>query len=120
MQRTILFSVTSVVHFGQTMTTIAARSIESTPEVTMMTDHNFPSRLYMFLEVVETYDLSHVASWQPHGRGFRIHNPKAFVKITTPRCVKQVLPHSNTFGFEYCMHNVSNPTFCLSSMFLTD
>lgn len=50
----------------------------------MMTDHNFPSRLYTFLEVVETYDLSHVASWQPHGRGFRIHNPKVFVKITTP------------------------------------
>lgn len=67
------------------MATPNAKNVESPHDALRMADHNFPSRLYRFLEEVEVYGSSHIASWQPHGRGFRIHKPKVFVKITAPR-----------------------------------
>ena len=48
-------------------------------------DKNFPARLYRFLEMVEIHDISHIVSWQPNGRSFRVHKPKEFVKLSEPR-----------------------------------
>ena len=70
--------------------TIAATALSRSQE-SPCTDKNFPSRLYRFLNLVESYDLSHIASWQPHGRCFRIHNPKEFVNLTEPRYVNLFL-----------------------------
>lgn len=66
--------------------TLAATATSRSQE-TPCSDKNFPSRLFRFLNLVESYDLSHIASWQPHGRCFRIHNPKEFVNLTEPRYV---------------------------------
>ena len=76
------------------MTTPTSRDYDSAQEAAAVTtDHNnnFPSRLHHFLDVVDEYHLSHIASWLPHGRGFRIHDPKAFVTITAPRFVAAVV-----------------------------
>ena len=76
------------------MTTPTSRDYDSAQEAAAVTtDHNnnFPSRLHHFLDVVDEYHLSHIASWLPHGRGFRIHDPKAFVTITAPRFVVAVV-----------------------------
>jgi hypothetical protein len=40
----------------------------------------FPGRLYKMLRCVEAEGMSHIVSWQPHGRCFVIHKPKEFVK----------------------------------------
>jgi hypothetical protein len=41
--------------------------------------HNtFPYKLYSMLERVEDEGLSHIVSWQPHGRCFVVHQPKEF------------------------------------------
>jgi HSF-type DNA-binding len=42
----------------------------------------FPLRLYRLLHDVEEYHLCHVASFQPDGRSFRIHNRMEFTSAT--------------------------------------
>lgn len=42
----------------------------------------FPLKLYRFLHEEEEYHLSHIASFQPDGRSFRIHNRIEFVTAT--------------------------------------
>jgi HSF-type DNA-binding len=38
----------------------------------------FPTKLYEMIEKVETQGLSHVVSWQPHGRCFKVHDMPTF------------------------------------------
>ena len=43
-------------------------------------DHSFPVRLHYCLEEMERVGLSHIISWQPHGRCFVVHNKERFIK----------------------------------------
>jgi len=45
---------------------------------------NFPERLHYILNEMEKDGLQHVATWQPHGRCFIVHDPKYFSKEILP------------------------------------
>ena len=45
----------------------------------------FPQKLHGVLEQAEANGFAHVISWQPHGRCFMIHKPKAFVAQVMPK-----------------------------------
>jgi HSF-type DNA-binding len=45
----------------------------------------FPERLHVALTDLEQQGLSHIVSWQPHGRAFRVHKRDAFVEKILPR-----------------------------------
>ncbi|KAG7368754.1 HSF-type DNA-binding protein [Nitzschia inconspicua] len=53
------------------------------------TSPTFPMKLHSVLERVEAEGLSHIVSWQPHGRCFCIHKPKEFVEIILPTYLRQ-------------------------------
>ena len=38
----------------------------------------FPTKLYEMIDEIETQGLSHVVSWQPHGRCFKVHQMSTF------------------------------------------
>ncbi|CAB9496764.1 shock factor protein [Seminavis robusta] len=42
-------------------------------------EQSFPMKLHYLLNDLEQDGLSHIVSWQPHGRCFVVHNQKAFV-----------------------------------------
>jgi hypothetical protein len=46
--------------------------------------NSFPYKLYDMLERVEAEGLSHIVSWQPHGRCFVVHKPNEF-KLLLPK-----------------------------------
>jgi HSF-type DNA-binding len=41
----------------------------------------FPMKLYEMIEQMESDGMSHVLSWQPHGRCFLVHEPHVFKKM---------------------------------------
>jgi HSF-type DNA-binding len=41
---------------------------------------NFPDQLHYILSEIENDGLSHVVSWQPHGRCFKVHDQKLLVE----------------------------------------
>lgn len=45
----------------------------------------FPLRLHEMLADLEREGLSYMASWQPHGRCFAVHNQSEFVKHVLPK-----------------------------------
>ena len=45
----------------------------------------FPHKVHKMLSDVETSGLSHIVSWQPHGRCFSVHNPAEFTSQILPR-----------------------------------
>jgi HSF-type DNA-binding len=47
-------------------------------------DRNFPVKLHYMLSELEKEGLSHVVSWQPHGRCFLVHDHKEFVERILP------------------------------------
>jgi HSF-type DNA-binding len=47
----------------------------------------FPSQLYAMLEEVEVDGMTHVVSWQPHGRAFKVHRREQFVEHVLPMYV---------------------------------
>jgi hypothetical protein len=47
-------------------------------------ESNFPERLHYLLGEMEKDGLQHVASWQPHGRCFLIHDQKYFAEKILP------------------------------------
>eukprot|EP00580_Thalassiosira_gravida_P016178 CAMPEP_0201657556 /NCGR_PEP_ID=MMETSP0494-20130426/764_1 /ASSEMBLY_ACC=CAM_ASM_000839 /TAXON_ID=420259 /ORGANISM="Thalassiosira gravida, Strain GMp14c1" /LENGTH=470 /DNA_ID=CAMNT_0048134421 /DNA_START=181 /DNA_END=1593 /DNA_ORIENTATION=- len=49
----------------------------------------FPTKLHVMLSRVEDGGLSHVVSWQPHGRCFVVHEPKEFVMKVMPLYFRQ-------------------------------
>jgi hypothetical protein len=65
---------------------------------------SFPIKLHAILDQVEEDGLSHVISWQPHGRCFVIHNPKEFTDHVMPKYFRQTKLTSfqrqlNLYGF---------------------
>ena len=50
---------------------------------------SFPTKLHTILDQVEADGLSHIISWQPHGRCFIIHKPKEFADYVMPRYFRQ-------------------------------
>ena len=49
----------------------------------------FPLKLHQMLDDVDKDGLSHIVSWQPHGRCFVVHLPKVFVAKIMPKYFKQ-------------------------------
>ena len=49
-----------------------------------VSDRNFPVKLHFMLNELEADGLSHIVSWQPHGRCFLVHKQDAFVKQILP------------------------------------
>jgi len=65
----------------------------------------FPLKLHAVLLQVEVDGLSHIVSWQPHGRCFVIHKPKEFVDLVMPQYFRQTKLTSfqrqlNLYGFQ--------------------
>ena len=84
-------------------------AVTETENTTNMHQHHdtFPYKLYQMLDIItkENSDLTQIISWQPHGRAFVIHKPKAFVDEVLPRFFKQSKLTSfqrqlNLYGFE--------------------
>jgi hypothetical protein len=53
------------------------------------TAQSFPMKLHSLLERVEVEGLSHIISWQPHGRCFCIHQTKEFAERVLPTHLRQ-------------------------------
>jgi HSF-type DNA-binding len=47
-------------------------------------DQNFPVKLHYILSELERDGLSHIVSWQPHGRCFVVRDQKEFVERVLP------------------------------------
>lgn len=47
-------------------------------------ESNFPHRLHYVLDELEKDGMSSIASWQVHGRAFRVHNRDRFTKEVLP------------------------------------
>jgi hypothetical protein len=65
---------------------------------------SFPIKLHTILDQVEADGLSHIISWQPHGRCFVIHKPKEFAEFIMPGYFRQTKLTSfqrqlNLYGF---------------------
>ena len=65
---------------------------------------SFPIKLHNILDQVEADGLSHIISWQPHGRCFVIHKPKEFADFIMPGYFRQTKLTSfqrqlNLYGF---------------------
>lgn len=64
----------------------------------------FPLKLHELLEKAEEENLTHIVSWQSHGRAFVVHDPKTFVRHLMPRQV--VNENSQTaVSHQRCYHN---------------
>jgi len=64
----------------------------------------FPEKLHYMLSQVDGEGVSHIVSWQPHGRCFIVHKPQQFVQDVMPRFFKQTKLTSfqrqlNLYGF---------------------
>jgi hypothetical protein len=47
-------------------------------------DSKFPERLHYVLSEMEKDGLQHIASWQPHGRCFVVHDQELFTEKILP------------------------------------
>jgi HSF-type DNA-binding len=47
-------------------------------------DQNFPVKLHYMLTELKEDGLSHIVSWQPHGRCFLVHDRKEFAERILP------------------------------------
>jgi hypothetical protein len=54
---------------------------------------HFPERLFEMLQQVEELGISHIVSWQPHGRSFLVHRPREFVSQVMPKYVLPTWQH---------------------------
>ena len=69
----------------------------------------FPVILHRLLHNMEELDMEHIASWQPHGRAFAVHDLDAFERQVIPRFYKQSRFSSfqrqlNKYGFNRLVH----------------
>jgi hypothetical protein len=48
-------------------------------------ESNFPEKLHYVLSEMEKDGLQHIASWQPHGRCFIVHDRKLFAEQILPK-----------------------------------
>jgi hypothetical protein len=49
----------------------------------------FPWKLHQLLEDAETHGNTHVVSWLPGGKAFKVHNPTEFYEQIMPHYFKQ-------------------------------
>lgn len=49
----------------------------------------FPLKLHLMLDNANAEMFEDIVSWQPHGRCFKVHEPKKFVEIVMPRWFNQ-------------------------------
>lgn len=71
---------------------MSSSSVPSPPAAApsrVLSSSSFPAKLLLLLQSVEDEHLSHIVSWQPHGRSFMVHNPKEFQKKILPRFFRQ-------------------------------
>ncbi|KAL9186511.1 hypothetical protein ACHAXT_005749 [Thalassiosira profunda] len=67
---------------------------------------SFPVKLHRILEEADARGESHIISWQPHGRAFRIHDPRAFTDHVMARYfpkmrkITSLQRQFNLYGFE--------------------
>ena len=47
-------------------------------------DRNFPVKLHYMLSEIEADGMSHIVSWQPHGRCFLVHKQQEFMDHILP------------------------------------
>jgi hypothetical protein len=47
-------------------------------------DRSFPVKLHYMLSELEADGMSHIVSWQPHGRSFLVHKRQKFVEKILP------------------------------------
>ena len=45
---------------------------------------HFPVKLHQILDRIERDGMAHIIAWQPHGRCFVIHKPRAFANRILP------------------------------------
>jgi hypothetical protein len=69
----------------------------------------FPGKLYRLLAEAERDGITHIVSFTPDGRAFKINNPDAFIKDVSPRYFRQSLLSSfvrqlNFYGFDRLSH----------------
>ena len=72
----------------------------------------FPVVLHDMLTHLEQSGLSHFASWQPHGRSFKVHQPAQFVQHILPLYVNQFISQlalqNGSFGDLVCPLSISH------------
>ena len=59
------------------------------PRTDSVMSRSFPEKLHQLLDAVHEEGLEHIASWQPHGRCFVIHQKTEFVEDIMPRFFMQ-------------------------------
>jgi hypothetical protein len=69
----------------------------------------FPGKLYRLLAEAERDGSTHIVSFTPDGRAFKINNPSAFIKDVSPKYFRQSLMSSfvrqlNFYGFDRLSH----------------
>jgi hypothetical protein len=68
-------------HYRDFVATVEERDLQATSS---MKKSNFPEKLHYVLSDMEKDGLQHVASWQPHGRCFVVHDKQLFVEKVLP------------------------------------
>jgi hypothetical protein len=58
---------------------------EESNEQNHSTERCFPSQLFVMLTKLENDGLSHIVSWQPHGRAFLVHQRDEFINVVLPQ-----------------------------------
>jgi hypothetical protein len=66
------------------LASVEEKDSPNTSSITSRTSSNFPEILHYVLSDMEKDGLQHVASWQPHGRSFVVHDQKLFVEKILP------------------------------------
>ena len=68
----------------QESSSLAADSTETGRKQALSTHVSFPLKLQSMLDKLEAEGMTDVISWLPHGRGFLVHQPEAFVRDLMP------------------------------------
>jgi hypothetical protein len=76
----------------------------------------FPGKLYRLLADVESRGNSHIISFTPNGKAFKIHNPDAFMKDVAPQYFAQThftsfVRQLNLYGFDRISHGHERGAF---------
>jgi hypothetical protein len=81
---------------------------------------SFPGKLYRMLAEVESQGNTHIISFTPDGKAFRIHDQDAFLEEVAPKYFRQSLFNSfvrqlNFYGFERLSHGPDRGAFAHAS-----
>jgi hypothetical protein len=68
----------------QESSSLVADSTEAGQKQALSTHVSFPLKLQSMLDKLEAEGMTDVISWLPHGRGFLVHHPEAFVRDLMP------------------------------------